>query len=88
MTEKYEADTTISYPCEGAAGRTGGWRDFRPVINQAECIKCLRCWAFCPEGAVTRGESDEVEIDYDYCKGCGVCAFECPKKAITMEREE
>jgi len=24
------------------------------------------------------------EIDYDYCKGCGICANECPKKAIEM----
>jgi len=28
-----------------------------------------------------------VEIDLDYCKGCGVCAEECPAKAITMVRE-
>jgi Pyruvate/2-oxoacid:ferredoxin oxidoreductase delta subunit len=28
-----------------------------------------------------------VEIDYDYCKGCGVCANECPAKAITMVEE-
>jgi len=23
-------------------------------------------------------------IDYIYCKGCGVCAKECPTKAINM----
>jgi len=29
-------------------------------------------------------------IDYKYCKGCGICAEECPPKvkAITMVREE
>jgi Pyruvate/2-oxoacid:ferredoxin oxidoreductase delta subunit len=26
-------------------------------------------------------------VDYDYCKGCGVCANECPKKAIAMVPE-
>ncbi|MEO0115587.1 MAG: 4Fe-4S binding protein, partial [candidate division WOR-3 bacterium] len=27
-------------------------------------------------------------FDYDFCKGCGVCASECPRNAITMEEEE
>ena len=26
-------------------------------------------------------------LDYDFCKGCGVCATECPKESITMVRE-
>ncbi len=29
-----------------------------------------------------------VEIDLDYCKGCGICAEECPAKAIQMVRED
>lgn len=28
------------------------------------------------------------ECDLDYCKGCGICAKECPAKAIEMIREE
>jgi Pyruvate/2-oxoacid:ferredoxin oxidoreductase delta subunit len=26
-------------------------------------------------------------IDFRFCKGCGVCANECPFKAIAMKRE-
>ena len=26
-------------------------------------------------------------IDYDYCKGCGICAEECPAKCIVMVEE-
>ena len=29
-----------------------------------------------------------VEIDLEYCKGCGICAEECPAKAITMVMHE
>jgi len=28
----------------------------------------------------------EPEIDYDYCKGCGICAEVCPKGCIEMVR--
>jgi pyruvate ferredoxin oxidoreductase delta subunit len=27
-------------------------------------------------------------VDLNYCKGCGICAQECPTKAITMVPEE
>jgi len=27
------------------------------------------------------------EIDYDYCKGCGICFEECPRNVISLERE-
>ena len=39
-----------------------------------------------PEGVVKR--SIPVEIDLDYCKGCGICAEECPGKAIEMVEED
>jgi pyruvate ferredoxin oxidoreductase delta subunit len=27
-------------------------------------------------------------FDFDFCKGCGICANECPKDAIEMVLEE
>jgi Pyruvate/2-oxoacid:ferredoxin oxidoreductase delta subunit len=30
------------------------------------------------------GAPYEYEIDLDFCKGCGLCAAECPCGAITM----
>lgn len=80
--------TTISRPTIAAAGKTGSWRDQRPVLDKAKCKKCLRCWVFCPEGTIDRKDDGSVEIDYTYCKGCGVCAKECPFKAIKMVRED
>jgi 4Fe-4S binding domain. len=28
-----------------------------------------------------------LDIDYDFCKGCGICEKICPKQAIKMEVE-
>jgi pyruvate ferredoxin oxidoreductase delta subunit len=86
-SKKYDVVSGISYPKEGAMGKTGSWRVFRPTLDLAKCVKCLRCWIFCPEGSIKRKKDDSVEINYDYCKGCGVCASQCPTKAITMKRE-
>jgi 2-oxoacid:acceptor oxidoreductase delta subunit (pyruvate/2-ketoisovalerate family) len=79
--------TTISYPVDGAMGQTGVWRDFRPVLDSSKCVKCLKCWISCPDACIKRAEDDTISIDYVYCKGCGICANECPTKAITMTRE-
>jgi pyruvate ferredoxin oxidoreductase delta subunit len=79
--------TTISYPATGASGKTGKWRTYKPILDKAKCSKCLLCWIYCPEGAINRREDDSIEINYVYCKGCGICKNECPRKAIKMVRE-
>lgn len=61
-------------------------RNFRPVLDSEKCTKCSLCWIFCPDSCITRGET--YFIDCTYCKGCGVCATECPRDAIEMVREE
>ena len=63
------------------------WRTERPVLDKEACINCLMCYLVCPEGTVYKA-GDSLEIDYDFCKGCGICANECPKKAIVMIAEE
>jgi Pyruvate/2-oxoacid:ferredoxin oxidoreductase delta subunit len=30
---------------------------------------------------------DHFSPDLDFCKGCGICAHECPRKAISMVAE-
>ncbi len=83
----YKPKTTISRPVAGAMGKTGSWRDFRPTLDLSKCSKCLRCWISCPDACIKRADDDSISIDYDYCKGCGICANECPTSAISMTRE-
>ena len=78
---------------KGEAGNTGEWRAKRPIIDLSKCTPCKKqkdtcylCWLYCPDGTVKRGIP--IEIDLQYCKGCGVCAQVCPTKAIRMEVEE
>ncbi|MEK7822766.1 MAG: 4Fe-4S dicluster-binding protein [Nitrospirota bacterium] len=71
--------------------KTGSWRAFRPKFIEENCIHCLFCWMFCPDMSVIVKDGKMTGFDYDYCKGCGICAFECPgkkgNKAIAMEEE-
>jgi pyruvate ferredoxin oxidoreductase delta subunit len=80
-------DSLIAKPAKGSAGKTGLWRTFRPVYDESKCVKCLLCWLYCPEGVIYV-EGDRISIDYEYCKGCGICAKVCNKNAIEMVVEE
>ncbi len=77
----------LSVPAPGASGITGYWRTVKPVIDGDKCIKCILCWLYCPEDTIIRREDDSVYVDYQYCKGCGICADVCPVDAIKMVPE-
>lgn len=78
-----EAGTAVEF-------QTGSWRSNRPVWDAKKCINCLACWISCPDSAIMLKDGKVTGINYDHCKGCGICAAECPKKitAITMEVEK
>ena len=68
-----EAGNSVEY-------KTGGWRAFRPVFGDAACSHCMLCWLFCPDSCILVDPEAEAMtgFDLDYCKGCGICAAECP----------
>jgi len=78
-----EKGTAIKY-------KTGDWRSQKPIWDKEKCINCLSCWIYCPDSSVLIEDSKMVGIDYDHCKGCGICARVCPEKvgAIDMVLEE
>ena len=50
------------------------------------CTQCDTCLLYCPEGIIRR-EGAGYRIDGDYCKGCGMCVAECPRRAMEMTAE-
>lgn len=56
----------------------GDWRVQKPVFNKALCIDCQFCWVYCPDVSIISRDKKMVGIDYQHCKGCGICVDVCP----------
>ncbi len=74
-------------PGSFASNKTGSWRTFAPLLDATKCTNCLMCWFYCPDGAMVR-EVKHVRVNYDYCKGCGICVDVCAPKALAWVRTE
>ena len=70
--------------------------DREDIIKEAErcfscglCFDCGNCYMYCPDNAVKISPSaGKYEFDLDFCKGCGLCAKECPCHYILMTLEK
>jgi 2-oxoacid:acceptor oxidoreductase delta subunit (pyruvate/2-ketoisovalerate family) len=60
----------------------------RRCLSCGNCFECDNCYGACPDNAVRKlGNGNRYEIDYDFCKGCGICVEECPSGSILMVPE-
>lgn len=60
----------------------------RRCLSCGNCFECDNCYGICPDNAVIKlGPGNRFEFNYDYCKGCAICATECPCGAIKMVPE-
>jgi len=66
------------------------WRVEKPIFNIDVCIDCQNCWVWCPDTSILSRDKQMLGIDYDHCKGCGVCAEVCPTnpKSLIMFSEQ
>ncbi len=61
----------------------------RRCLSCGNCFECDNCFGVCPDNAVIKIKGPRnYEINYDFCKGCGICVSECPCGAIEMVPEQ
>jgi len=55
-------------------------------LSCGTCNLCQSCVAACPDSSCKLDEEQgNIVFDLYHCKGCGICAYECPRSALTME---
>ena len=55
----------------------------RRCFSCGHCTRCDTCLVYCPEGVIRRADG-AYAVDLTQCKGCGLCARECPRGAMEM----
>jgi len=79
--------TTFDEVVEGLDEDTALY-EARRCMSCGNCFECDNCFGVCPDNAVIKlGQGLRYEIDYDFCKGCGICVQECPSGSIVMVPE-
>lgn len=75
---------------EGGLSQTSVLVEASRCMSCGICNGCDNCWLFCPDLAISRNgqERGSYNINYEYCKGCGICVEECPRAAMAVEEEE
>ncbi|MDO9011933.1 MAG: NAD(P)-binding protein [Gallionella sp.] len=74
---------------QGGLDESNALFEARRCLSCGNCFECDNCYGVCPDNAVIKlGPGKRFEFNYDYCKGCGMCATECPCGAIKMVAEE
>jgi NADPH-dependent glutamate synthase beta subunit-like oxidoreductase len=99
----YYADAPLQQrPALEAARRTSGFEEVvrglseesalfeaRRCMSCGNCFECDNCYGVCPDDVIRKlGHGQKYVINLDYCKGCGICAAECPCGCIEMVPED
>ena len=87
-TERRTDDLEI----EGAVTSAAAIAEANRCFSCGNCLACDNCWTLCPDNSVIKtaeiaADGSHYLFDYDFCKGCGICATECPCGYIEMVPE-
>lgn len=77
---------------EGSLTNEQVQHEARRCLSCGNCMACDNCWTLCPDSAVLKTREQAMQgrhyiFDYDYCKGCGICAHECPSGYIAVKED-
>ena len=75
---------TVTASGNSSLRRTGDWSVFKPLIDYEKCTKCMICYVYCPDSAISLDKNSFPVVDFNACKGCDICSTECPTQAITL----
>ncbi|MFD0980175.1 FAD-dependent oxidoreductase [Tropicimonas aquimaris] len=86
------AERTFEAEIEGDIGRMAALREATRCLSCGNCLACDNCWVMCPDNAVIKtaelaSDGSHYVFDLDFCKGCGICAKECPTGFIQMAED-
>jgi len=91
--DHFKRSEAVDGACSPADERLRTFDEVRATLTDAleahrcfscgKCTECDTCLIYCPEGIVRRREGG-YDVDYTFCKGCGICAVECPRSALEM----
>ncbi len=57
----------------------------KAIVDSEKCTFCLTCYRTCPHSAIVLDyEEQAARIIEAACQACGICAGECPAKAIQL----
>ncbi len=72
---------------KGAISREQAIAEAQRCFSCGVCNFCDNCRVFCPDVAISRVDS-AYAVNAEFCKGCGICAEECPRGVISLVEEE